>query len=577
MNSQTITERVVKTLGAHPYLWMLFFCLLQNPFFLGSIQNIPNNMLWLAEFLVLGSISCVILHLYRIQKLNLKKAWICEILAVFADFILVKLYVRSQNPGLWHFAGGCAILCILYRFADRQKFRTQINSLLILGIGFFLKLYYILGTSVYTRQHDMGTFEGKSGHAAYIEYLAVNHHLSDFDVRERRQFYHPPLHHALSALWIYLNENLLNTGRNPARESIQTLTLFYSMCIMIAGYRLLRHFKLDGKALYIPLILISFHPTFILFGGCINNDILSVALMMGALLCTLQWQEHPTLKNIMKIALCIGFGMMTKLSAALIAPPVALVFLIVLIQNFKTKGKDLFKQFALFGCVCVPLGLWFQVRSYLKWKIPFNYVQEMSTSLAQYLGDQKFIDRITDFSGYQFNSVYEQWYSADKPGSYNEFNPIIALMKNAIFGEYINETTFPDFPFVDKFAFVLFWLNVLIALCAVICLILVCFRKNTLMKPVEKAFLFSFYALMMVSIYKMSADYKFTCTMNFRYIMPTVLLGALGMGLTLKQIHEKDAKKGELAIKISGGASLIFAFCVCVIYLMLCYTKAQAS
>ncbi|MBR1555527.1 MAG: glycosyltransferase family 39 protein [Oscillospiraceae bacterium] len=574
MNSQTLTDKAVKSFGAHPYLWMLFLCLFQNPFFLGSIDNIPNNMLWLAELLVLGGITCVILHLHRSGKLDKKKACLYGILAVIADFILLILYSKSKNPAIWHFAGGCALVCGFYCMADKQKFRRQLNSMLILGIGFFLKLYYILGTSVYTRQHDMGKFEGESGHAAYIEYLAVNHHLADFDVRERRQFYHPPLHHALSALWVYISETFLNTGRNPARESIQTLTLFYSMCIMITGYKILRHFKLDGKALYIPLILISFHPTFILFGGCINNDILSVVFILGAVLCTLKWIDTPNLKNILNIALCIGFGMMTKLSSALIAPPVALVFLIVLIRDFKTKGKDLFKQFVLFGCLCAPLGLWYQVRSYLKWKVPFNYVQEMSTSLAQYLGDEKFIDRITDFSGYQFSSVYEQWYSADKAGSYNEHNPIIALMKNALFGEYINENTFKDFPFVNKISFVLFWLNVLIAFSALICLILVCFRKNHLMKPIEKAFLFSFYAVMMVSIYKMSADYKFTCTMNFRYIMPTVILGALGMGLILKQVHEKDAQKGELAVKISGGASLLFAVCTSVIYLMLCYTKA---
>lgn len=574
MNSQTLTDRVVKSLGAHPYLWMFFLCMFQNPFFMGAMENIPNNMLWLAELFVLVGTGCMILHFYRSGKLDRKKVYLYSILAVIADFILLILYSKSKNPGIWHFVGGCALLCIFYCMADKQKFRRQLNSLLILGTGFFLKLYYILGTSVYTRQHDMGKFEGESGHAAYIEYLVTNHHLADFDIRERRQFYHPPLHHALSAVWVYINENLLNTGRNPARESIQTLTLFYAMCIMITGYKILRHFKLDGKALYIPLILISFHPTFILFGGCINNDILSVVFIMGALLCTLKWIDSPTLKNIMKISLCIGLGMMTKLSSALIAPPVAFVFLIVLIRNFKTKGKDLFRQFVLFGCLCAPLGLWYQLRSYLKWKVPFTYVQEMSTGLAQYLGDQKFIDRITDFSGYQFSSVYEQWYSSDIPGSYNEHNPIIALMKNAIFGEYINEKTFTAFPFVDKVSVVLFWLNVLIALCALICLILVCFRKNNLMKPIEKAFLFSFYAVMMVSIYKMSADYKFTCTMNFRYIMPTVILGALGMGAALKQIQEKDAQKGELAIKISGGASLLFAGCTMIIYLMLCYKKA---
>ena len=121
-----------------------------------------------------------------------------------------------------------------------KKYKEQLGSFLMIAVGFFLKLYYVMGTSCYTRQHDVGSFDGDIGHSAYIEYLYNNHALSDFDVRTKAQFCHPPFHHAISALWLFVNEKILGISRDPTRESVQMLTLFYSMCIIITAYNYYR-------------------------------------------------------------------------------------------------------------------------------------------------------------------------------------------------------------------------------------------------------------------------------------------------------------------------------------------------
>ncbi|MDE7138123.1 MAG: hypothetical protein K2O29_06670, partial [Ruminococcus sp.] len=316
MNRKNLTETIIKSISSHPYLFALGICLIINPFFLGATYNIPSNALWIETFIITALIFIFGYYRYKTDKLNKSGFIIFTVSAVIANLSAVSLYASSENKALWHFTGGYIIIFILYCLADSKKYRTQLNSLLIIGTGFLLKMYYVLQTSVYTRQHDLGSFGSDAGHAGYIEYLLFNHHIADFDVRDRWQFYHPPLHHTISAIWIHINENIFLTGRDPARESLQTLTLFYSMCIIISAYRILRHFALKGKALYIPLTIISFHPAFILLSGSINNDILSVAFILGAVITTLKWYENPTMKNILKIAVCIGLGMMTKLSAA---------------------------------------------------------------------------------------------------------------------------------------------------------------------------------------------------------------------------------------------------------------------
>lgn len=543
MSKERLTNNILNALSKHPYLCLFGICLLIDPFFFGSIENIPNNALWLESIIITAMIALFGVHRYNSGKLTKTRLVIFLIFSLTAVLSSVQLYAYSQNKALWHFIGGCVIVFILYHLVDLKKYHTQIKSFLIIGIGMMLKLYYVLVTSVYDRQHDVNSFGGDSGHAGYIEYLLYNHKLADFDVRERWQFCHPPLHHAISALWIFLNENVMQTGYDQARESIQMLTLFYSGCIIISAYKIFRHFGFEGNALYIPLTIVSFHPAYILFSGSINNDPLSTALVTGAVLCTLKWYRSPTMKNILKIALCVGFAMMSKVTAATISPAIALVFLIVFIRKFKKDWKNLLKQYICFGIVCVPLGLWYGIRNYIKWKIPLTYVSELSEYEPQYIKNLTFFQRVTNFSFSQLKSPYIQWEYTDENGvisGYNEYNPLIALMKNSVFGESINQYAFEGTEYINVVSTIFFWLNVAVAGFAFYAMIKMCFVKCSA-EAAEKVLFVGFYVVMMAVFYKNAASYPFVCTMNFRYITPTIIVGTVFIGLIMKEKSESKA------------------------------------
>ena len=106
--------------------------------------------------------------------------------SVAADLAALMLYHQSDSKALWIFSGSTAALLGLYYLADFKKYRTQLNSLLIIGLGMCLKLYYVLVTSVDNRQHDVYSFSDDCGHAGYIEYLLNNHHLPAGRVRQDR-------------------------------------------------------------------------------------------------------------------------------------------------------------------------------------------------------------------------------------------------------------------------------------------------------------------------------------------------------------------------------------------------------
>lgn len=523
-----------------------------------------------AAWIALTAASGVFLHkLCKWRKLTVILAVSLTVIVSALLFLCMRAYLDSSHKIVWIYLFGvlftAAVCGLFYKKENSQK----LGSVLIIGLGLWLKLCYVLCTNVNIRQHDEGWFsidEAASGHLGYISYLFTHHKLYQDDYRCMLQYCHPPLHHSICAVWIHIMENIFHVNREAALESMQMLTLFYSVSIIISAYLILRHFDLKGNALYIPLIIISFHPCFTYLAAFINNDALAWAFTMGAFLCSLKWYKDPSMKNILKIAVCIGLGMMSKLSAALIAIPIAQLFLIVFLRNFKTSWKKFMGQFVAFGSLCVPLGMWFPLRGLIRWGIPLTYVQELPLDMDQGISNIPFLERITDFSLSQVSNVFENWTyrnEFDELAGVNEHNPIIAILKNSIFGEFINDYYFSSS--MVNVCKIFFWTSTAIAFIAFISMIYT-FIKDRSADKVLKLFSGTFYVILMVNLYIMSYDYPLVCTMNFRYIMPTVVIGALSIGMVMKR---KSKLQRPYSIVMTFAAPC-FGIMTALIYLTVC-------
>ena len=409
---------------------------------------------------------------------------------------------------------------ILPLFLLKDKLSTNSIIIILFSLGFILRLAYVMYTGVYERQHDVETFGGGIGHSGYIEYFYNNFIvLPKFDVREVWQFYHPPLHHIIAAAFMRIL-TALGMDYMVACESLQMLSLLYSALTMLVCYKVLCALKLEDASLCIGFAIIAFHPTFIVFSGSINNDPLSVLFMLLALLYSISWYNNPTYKNIIKIAFSIGFGMFTKLSAWMVAVPVALIFLFAFITNKVVTRKNYFFQFVVFAVICIPIGLFWSIRNYIFYEVPFTYIPMLSSDNPQFVGYLSPINRLFDFSLYQFESVFDMW-----GDPYFEFNPTVGLLKTAMFGEWINAT---DYPSISVIGIIIFWLG------SILCLISVIAFIEAVIKNCRKNHIFfalgSFFFTIVVMYYYFCISFPFTCTQNIRYAVPLILLGAFGIG-----------------------------------------------
>lgn len=426
---------------------------------------------------------------------------------------------------------------VLIYLACTDKLSDKAFIMVIFALGFVVRLAYVLYTAISVRQHDVGNFDIEIGHCGYIRYFYENFNLPDFDVRTHWQFYHPPLHHIIAAVWMRL-QTLVGIEYHMAGENVQILTLFYSSICMVLSYKIFRQLGLKGRGLVCAVAIVAFCPTFYIMAGSINNDILSITFMLGAILNTLYWYKKSTFARIMAISICVGLGMMTKLSVWMVAPAIAFVFIYVFVKNIKSFKKFIV-QFLCFGVVCAPLALWWQVRNLLKFGVPLTYVPALSPTSDQYIGNLPTLKRLFDFSLGQFSNVGDQFVTYG--ASYNEYNPLVALFKTSMFDELINTSNYPR---IAGFNIILFWSAVAIGVLGFGAMIFAfCKRKDSPIGFAQKIFLALIYVVFFASYYIFCFQFPFVCTENIRYAVPLIILGAFFTGLAVQYLGKGSGKK----------------------------------
>lgn len=552
----------IKLLLAHPYLFVAVLCLSC------TVLTISNT---LGEFLPIYAIvptfvlmfTGVPVGLYFASKNttnaeNRKKMALFMAFAVFAGAIGLFLVVLMEGSIAFHILNYSffVLAVVLIYLACTDKLSDKAFVMVIFMLGFALRLAYVLYTDISVRQHDVGSFDMEIGHCGYIRYIYENFSLPDFDVRNYWQFYHPPLHHIIAALWMRV-QTLLGIDYYMAGENVQILTLFYSSICMVLSYKIFRQLNLKGRGLVCATAIVAFCPTFYIMAGSINNDILSITFMLAAILNTLYWYKKPTFPRIMAISLCVGLGMMTKLSVWMVAPAIAFVFLYVFFKNIKDFKKYLI-QFVCFGVVCAPIALWWQVRNLIKFGVPLTYVPALSPASDQYIGNIPTLKRLFDFSLEQFSNVGDQFVAYGAP--YNEYNPLVALFKTSMFDELINIGIYPK---IAGFNIILFWSAVIIGVLGFGAMIFAfCKRKNSALNMVQKVFLALIYVVFFVSYYIFCFQFPFVCTENIRYAVPLIILGALFTGLEVQYLGEKEKNKKYKALARGAIYTLVAVYSV---------------
>ena len=469
--------------------------------------------------------------------------YLCAAAAAILGYILcINVFHLADKQIKVLMTGGLAI-CGLYA-AIYGKSVSRLTAA-ILAAGFVLRIGYMLYTPYYIRAHDVASLNDP-GHLSYIYNLFEHARLPQTNQYE---FYQPPLQHIAQAAvvkafsWFQPEKDFL-----AVVDASKLVPCFASCAVLVVSRRLCEALNLSDRAIAIAMAVLAFQPTFYVLSASINNDALTLLFFMTAVLYTVRWYHSQSIRHMLCIAVSMGLAMMTKLSGGTVLLFTAPVILIVLIKALKQHAaKKLWPQFAVFALVSAPLALWYPIRNYLLFGQPLNYIVNIGTDSPIYCGDRNIVER---FLSLPLNELLSSVYCRPT----EDCNIWIYTLKCSVFGEY-------TFKQPETLAAVLLLANLALILLSLAAMVYVLARGKD-MDGLARFGMAGIWAAQLAAFVVFNGKYPFGCTMDFRYIMPTAIIGAIYIGLLLDRAGDKPAKwlygPGVVAVCIFSAASAVF-------------------
>lgn len=511
----------------------------------------------------------------KVTGLLYRHPFVITALLVFAVLIITGMQIDS-NPACCAIMVAGYVLITGYGIYLRQtkKLTDEALVVLIFALGFVMRLGYTLYTGLYDRQCDLGEFtEGRYNfwHAGYILYVRDHLWIPNVDVRNVGEYYHPPFHYFVSAVFLKIVGLILPKGTRYY-ESLQALSMLWTQYALIMAYKVVGQVGIKKESRVTEALIFSAFPAFTLMSASINNDILSILLYFTGFYFGIRWFKEGTWKNIIFSALAVGFGMMTKLSVGMIAFPLGFLFIVKLIRDLTAKGEKKeggrsFLQLCTFGVICAPLGLWFQLRNYFKFGVPITYVLRADNpyqDLTKYTVTQ----RIFGFYGFPIEDFFMNL-GSDGEQDYHIF---AAQVKTALFGG-LNCRDDLTMSMTGYGLLIVFLILIALSVAGFIYAMITIRKRESLWEDLSMAVLA---ISQTVSVISFSLNYPHICSQDFRYSTPFILCGTLFL-LRAGEIKIPGTKEGAKNKFIKGLAVAFLVFAILFYTIFWTYVKGEVA
>ncbi len=450
-------------------------------------------------------------------------AWVLNTLSASvggaADAACAALPVAWLMLAAWLRTGG--------RWTERA-----LTSLILAG-GFLVGLCFTLRLPYGFSWHDLASysadFSGASkpdGHLGYIAWIVENGTLPTMDPRVEGYsvFYNPPLYHLIQAGFMRLNL-WLQVPQAVALENLQVTTLLFASACPLVAVDLMRFLGIRERGVHAGALVMAFQPSLWILGATLNNDILSILCILACILFTVRWERTRRMRDILGIALSLGAGMATKLSAALLIPCVALAFIVAFFRDLK-RWRRYFGQFAAFLAVSVPPAVAWPLYHLLAFDLPLNYVRLPAETI--YVGHLSLWQRFGIPDWFARRTLF---YTGVRKTDHNVW---MQTLKTAVFDEL---TLFENGTVLWYVAYLLMALFAGLVLIGFVLFVRMLLRRPARLSGLGATFLGVYGAALVGNYVKFCVDYPYICSFNFRYIAPLLLLGALGIAAGRSRAH----------------------------------------
>lgn len=429
----------------------------------------------------------------------------------------------------------------------KQNKNVKKILIILVLIGLAIRVLFALDFEINRYQYDIGTQEGfnaknredyqalmdfdrkylmEGGHLEYILTIYKTGHLPEINTN---QMYHPPLSHAIYAGFMKI-ESLFTNDSKFLIESLEFVSILYSMIIVFVGYKIMKEIGFEDKDTILPIAFLLFHPLFIYLSRLVNTDGLVSIFILISILYLIKWYKNPSYKKVIVLALSIGLGAMTKTSIIVMAMPLIFVYMKKMIEEAQEEKplKSLVLQGIIFSFLCIPLTFAYPIRNSIKFDQPMFGIVEALDNLA--IADNSFAGR--------WILNHEIFNNALMPNASNVWaNLIISTTDFAINSDVIPVIVTYPIRFIS--------------------LILIAFSLYAMIRYTPKSENRSSLLILIVTYLSWIFGYinfnrmmPYSCTIHARYIITAIVIGIIYIGILYKNLQNKAMKIFLLTLSI---------------------------
>lgn len=456
----------------------------------------------------------------KIKSLIKEKNYISYIILFFVVLIIYcSVYALRFENNISAIEDFMKISCVLVLIiggylVSQEGINSKKTIKCIMLLGFIMRIGYMLYTPCNVRSHDLWDFNTDSGgHAGYI----LNILEGNLPQNNLLQYYHPPFYYIVSAATIRIINIFINLETKELMiDGAKVVSCFASCGVLFITSDICNELKFKRIPQVIAVTFIAFLPNFYLLAGRVNNDSLSIFFICLGILYTIRWYKNTNYKNTMILAIIFGLGIMTKISVGTLAVVTGIVMLIRIYKEIRDgRLKNIIKILGTFIGISFPLALWYPIRNYILFNQPLSYVLDIQAKdTSMYCGKYDFFERFINFP---INKLLEPLYNNPT----KDHNTLIYLLKGGLFGEF----EFSRQDIVPSMLIIVFLLlNVMFIMSLI--MFIISKKEERFYKLMLTGLLGTFYIMYII----FNIKYPYSCTMDYRYIVPVSIVQALILG-----------------------------------------------
>lgn len=389
------------------------------------------------------------------------------------------------------------------------KIKKNSFLVLIIILGFLLRIIYLSYTNYETRTYDVG------GHIDYIQYILKNYSLPTAD--KCWQCYQPPIYYILAALFLS-GLSLVNIPN--IFLCLQFLSLIYFLLFLFIGIKFFKQINLNSILINTAMALLVFWPSGIIHSVRIGNDVLLYLWFIAGLYFILKWFINEKKSDFYFILFFSALATLTKSNGLILLAIFASVVFYKFLKNLKKEKKYLKNCliFFIFLSILLPIAFYRPITAYYKNN---SQRKDLFVGNISSLNGGLFVNnKLSNYLWFDLKTFTKEPFTyswEDKGGRQYYWN---FLLKSSLFGEF----EFNKNKYNVIFGKYMSWLLMTMLGYFIVIIIFLIFNKN--FKKLNKDFFFvAFFAIINFLLFSVMIRIKLPVggLSDFRYVFPMIV------------------------------------------------------